>query len=780
MRSQSTSVPTKLRVESLYVDLPHLGEGSFGSYGLAVAVVAFATVLRVALAPWLVGVQFITLFPSVIITAFLCGMRAGFFAVFLATVAAWYFILPLPFSRDPQETAETFALAFFVTIASLDVVLIGAMRAAIVRVRGFNTTLAAVFEANPDGVFVTDRDGRIVRVNARGAALFGYAQEGMARQSIETLIPERYRGRHFTHRRDFFGAPRIRGMGAGRELFGRRQDGSEFPVDVQIGPLGLTSDPLVIATVRDMTQHRVLAEALAESRRNQAILEERQRGAEALRPWADAFEHAAFGIVIGDAKANTINIVNRAFATMRNMTVDQVQGMLITDLYPVDERHRVSRMIDMADERGHVAFESRQLRKDGTTFPVQVHCTSVRSPGGTIDYRIASVLDVTERARTEEMLRHVQKMEAIGNVTGGMAHDFNNLLGIIIGNLDLAAAAMAEHGQVAELIGDALEAALSGAELTRRLLAFARRQPLRPVGLQPNDLVSGMVRLLTRVLGEHIEVSLDLAADLWTVVVDPAQLEASLANLATNARDAMPKGGTLRIVTANRRLEADYAPPEAEVAPGDYVMIEVTDNGSGMEPNVLKRVFEPFFTTKEVGKGTGLGLSMVFGFAKQSGGHVSVYSEAGLGTTFRLFLPRGTVDATAKNAIPIQPAQAEGETILVVEDNDGLRRVALRQLSALGYRVKEAGNAKAALATLEAGPVDLLFSDVVMPGGIDGFELAREVLERWPGIRVLLTSGFPGGKVNNEFGPLPQAVRLLDKPYRAAALAEAVRDALDS
>ena len=192
---------------------------------------------------------------------------------------------------------------------------------------------------------------------------------------------------------------------------------------------------------------------------------------------------------------------------------------------------------------------------------------------------------------------------------------------------------------------------------TRRLLAFARRQPLRPVGLQPNDLVSGMVRLLTRVLGEHIEVSLDLAADLWTVVVDPAQLEASLANLATNARDAMPKGGTLRIVTSNRHLEADYAPPEAEVAPGDYVMIEVTDNGSGMEPNVLKRVFEPFFTTKEVGKGTGLGLSMVFGFAKQSGGHVSVYSEPGLGTTFRLFLPRGTIDFRSDEPDP-DPAGA--------------------------------------------------------------------------------------------------------------------------
>ena len=369
MRSQSASVPTKLRVESLYVDLPHLGEGSFGSYGLAVAIVAFATVLRVALAPWLVGVQFITLFPSVIITAFLCGMRAGFFAVFLATLAAWYFILPLTFSQDREETAKIVALAFFVTIASLDVVLIGAMRAAIVRVRGFNTTLTAVFEANPDGVFVTDRDGRIVRVNARGAALFGYAGEAVAGQSIETLIPDPLRDRHFNHRRDFFAAPHLREMGAGRDLRGRRQDGTEFPVAIQIGPLELASDPLVIATVRDMTQHRILAEALAESRRNQAVLEERQRGAEALRPWADAFDHAAFGIVIGDANANTINVVNRAFATMRNMTVAEVQGMRITDLYPAEERSRVTRMIQTADERGHVAFESTTITQGRYDFP---------------------------------------------------------------------------------------------------------------------------------------------------------------------------------------------------------------------------------------------------------------------------------------------------------------------------------------------------------------------------------------------------------------------------
>ncbi len=345
------------------------------------------------------------------------------------------------------------------------------------------------------------------------------------------------------------------------------EDGSEFPVDVQIGPIHLARQAFAIATVRDLTQPRALAEALAESRRQQAILEERQRGAEELRRWADAFDNAAFGIAISDADG-VIRFVNRAFAAMRQMTVAEVQGMSFTDLYPPAELQRLAGLIALADSTGHVAYESRHLRKDGSTFPVQKDITSVRGPEGAITYRIASALDITERVRTEDALRQAQKMELIGTVSGGMAHDFNNLLGIIIANLDLTAPLVPENGEARQMIGEALDAAMRGAELTRRLLAFARRQPLRPIGVQPNELVAGMARLLTRVLGEHIEVALDLAPDLWPVMVDPAQLEASIANLATNARDAMPKGGKLTIVTANRRLDADYATPERDVDSG--------------------------------------------------------------------------------------------------------------------------------------------------------------------------------------------------------------------
>ncbi|HXP29741.1 MAG TPA: MASE4 domain-containing protein, partial [Stellaceae bacterium] len=245
--------------------------------------------------------------------------------------------------------------------------------------------------------------------------------------------------------------------------------------------------------------------------------------------------------------------------------------------------------------------------------------------------------EIAERQRAEAQLVQAQKMEAIGNLTGGMAHDFNNLLGIIIGNLDTLRERKSVDCDVKELGGEALDAAIRGADLTRRLLAFARRQPLQPQRIALDELIAGNAKLLRRTLGEHIEISLEAAADLWPVIADPAQLEASLTNLATNARDAMPKGGRLMIATANRRLDADYAAAHAEVTPGDYAMIEVSDTGSGMTKEVLSRIFEPFYTTKERDKGTGLGLSMVFGFMKQSGGHINVYSEVGVGTTFRLY-----------------------------------------------------------------------------------------------------------------------------------------------
>jgi signal transduction histidine kinase/ActR/RegA family two-component response regulator len=390
----------------------------------------------------------------------------------------------------------------------------------------------------------------------------------------------------------------------------------------------------------------------------------------------------------------------------------------------------------------------------------------------------ALVAETAERRKAEAQLHQAQKMEALGQLTGGLAHDFNNHLGIIIGNLDMLGEDPGLDAEHKELVDDALTAAFSGADLTRRLLAFARRQPLRPERVDANRLVGEITKLLRRTLGERIVIRLSLDAAVPEILADPVQLETAIANLANNARDAMPDGGQLTITTGTRYLDEEYSAEHSEVTPGSYVMVEVTDTGCGMVPEIAERIFEPFFTTKDPGKGTGLGLAMVFGFLKQSGGHINVYSEPGQGTTFRLYMRPAEAAAEAADAPLADTEQlaGAGERILVVEDNAKLRRVLVRQLEELGYKVSEAENAAVALALIDAGhEIDLLLTDVVMPGKIDGCALAREFVERRPSGRVLLTSGFPGTRLTDAAG-LGVGPRLLGKPYRRRELAQTLRE----
>lgn len=388
----------------------------------------------------------------------------------------------------------------------------------------------------------------------------------------------------------------------------------------------------------------------------------------------------------------------------------------------------------------------------------------------------------TELQRTTEQLHQAQKMDAIGNLTGGMAHDFNNLLSIVIGNLDLIEPRIKNDPEAAALAEAALQASLRGAELTRQLLAFARRQPLAPQVTDVNELVAGTAKLLERILEQNVEMTLAIGQGVWPVLVDPAQLSAAIANLATNARDAMPKGGRLTIETGNARLDADYAALNSEVTPGDYVLLEVSDTGIGMSAATMSKVFEPFFTTKAVGHGTGLGLSMVFGFVKQSRGHIKIYSELGHGTTIRIYLPRADREAAAVAAPELEsaPSQVRQETILVVEDDGNVRQMVIRQLRDLGYSVLEADSAHTALTALKANgsTVDLLFTDIMMPGGMSGSELARAAVAERPGLNVLFTSGYPGNALRSD-DRLKDREHFISKPYRKQDLARKLREILD-
>jgi PAS domain S-box-containing protein len=399
--------------------------------------------------------------------------------------------------------------------------------------------------------------------------------------------------------------------------------------------------------------------------------------------------------------------------------------------------------------------------------------------GRFLGYR-GTATDLTEQHDTEERLRQSQKMDAIGQLTGGVAHDFNNVLTVITGTIEILQEGLADKPQLAAIAQLIDDAAARGASITSQLLTFARRQPLEPRGIETNGLVMETAKLLTPMLGEHVEIETLLAPDAWGVLADPSQLSAAIVNLAVNARDAMRGGGKLTIETANVTFDEASVAADGEMKPGQFVMIAVGDTGHGIPPGIRDRVFEPFFTTKGVGRGTGLGLSMVYGFAKQTGGTVGIESEEGRGTSVKLYLPRaeGVAGSAAEpSSIPAAPL-GRHETILVVEDDALVRGYVIAQLGSLGYRTLVASEAAAALALVDRGAeFDLLFTDVVMPGRMNGRQLADAVVARRPGMKVLYTSGYTDDAIVHE-GHLDPGVALLRKPYRKAELAQKIREVL--
>jgi PAS domain S-box-containing protein len=434
---------------------------------------------------------------------------------------------------------------------------------------------------------------------------------------------------------------------------------------------------------------------------------------------------------------------------------------------------------ELAAGRREVDATAENVTKDGRRILCEWHDMPLYDAENRFSGILAMCQDVTERHATEERLRQSEKMNAVGQLTGGVAHDFNNLLTVVIGNLDLAIERV--QPELRASVEGALRAAERGAALVRQMLAFSRRQTLIAETLDLNRVAAGMEEMLRRTLGEDVEIEMRLATPLWPALADRAQVESALLNLAINARDAMPRGGKLTIETDNAHLDQDYAARNTEVSPGDYVALAVTDTGTGMTPEVLEHAFEPFFTTKEVGKGTGLGLSMIYGFAKQSRGHVKIYSEVGHGTTVRLYLPRKAAATDAVTPAAAEQTRMRGsETILVVEDDPDVRTFVTGQLRDLGYRVIEAADGPEAQRILDSDEaIDLLFTDVVMPGGVTGRQLADAARARRPDLKAVFTSGYTENSIVHQ-GKLDKGVSFLAKPFRRQELARKIRETLDS
>ena len=616
---------------------------------------------------------------------------------------------------------------------------------------------SAVVESSNDAIITLSLDGTVTAWNPAAERLFGYNASEIVGRKIDAIVPpERHAEEKDILRRVGYG-DRIEHYETKR----LHKSGREVEVSLSILPIRLASGEIIggSKTARDITEVKRTQRALDRE------MEERQR----------VFETSNDLILVTDTAGNFIQVSPSSMAIIGYAPEEMIGRSAVEFIHPDDLENTRNEM--RAARRGQQKrnFETRYVHKDGRE--VVLNWTGSWSEAVHRHFFIGR--DLTEKQAAEAQLRQAQKMDAIGQLTGGVAHDFNNILTVITGTIGILADGVADRPELADVARMIDEAADRGANLTRHLLAFARKQPLQPREIDVNALVLEAAKLLHPTLGEHVQITPLLSPDAWTAQVDPNQLTTAVLNLALNARDAMPDGGKLALETSNTFLDEAYAAMHNEVVPGEYVMIAVSDTGTGIAPANLERVFDPFFTTKGVGKGTGLGLSMVFGFVKQSGGHIKIYSELGHGTTVKIYLPRASGVGQDATEAPVQTAVEGGsETILVVEDDTLVRGYVVTQVKSLGYATLEAANATEALALIDQHPtIDLLFTDVIMPGPMNGRQLAIEAMKRLPTLKILYTSGYTENAIVHH-GRLDSGVLLLAKPYRKSELARMLRQAL--
>ncbi|HEY3933299.1 MAG TPA: PAS domain S-box protein [Gemmatimonadales bacterium] len=634
-------------------------------------------------------------------------------------------------------------------------------------------------EAAPNGMMIVDAGGRIQYVNREIERLFGYSRDELIGSPVERLVPSPSRAAHPGLRAGFVAHPARRFMGVGRDLFGEHKDGSAVPVEIGLNPITTPDGLLVLASVVDISARKKAEDDLRRS--NTQLDEARARLEHVLASSAATLLSVPLSPESPTRAPTVFSLVTEGVTRMLGYSVAEVQGpgWWQKQIHPDDLDRTLHEFENVLSGRT-VSLEYRLRHADGSYRWMNSHPTVVRDYAGRPVEIVTAVIDVTSRKNLEQQFQQAQKMEAIGILAGGIAHDFNNILTAILGFAETASAVLPLDHPAAESLEEIDRNVMRAARLTRQLLAFGRQQLMEPRVLDPNSVVEGTGKLLRRVIGEDIRLTLSLGRDIRPIYVDPGQLEQVILNLALNARDAMPGGGSLTIETANVDLDASYALRRPAVKPGEYVLIAITDTGTGMNEAIQRRIFEPFFTTKEVGRGTGLGLAAVHGIVNQSNGHIWVYSEPGAGTTFKLYFPVTSEpvepDAGDRSATP---AAGGHETILVVEDEAEVRQLAAGALERHGYRVLVAANGEEAyrLAANNADGIDLLVTDVIMPL-VGGPELADRLRASRPDIAIIFASGYARDAVINH-GILGADSIFLQKPYTPMVLLRKVREVLD-
>lgn len=634
--------------------------------------------------------------------------------------------------------------------------------------------MSAILDNAADAIVCIDTDGSIRTFNSAAQSIFGFSEKEVIGRNASVLMPDDYALLHGDFLKGTMEGQSLKLgiVGAGvRELEGKRKNGSVFPIEVSLGESRTARNHMIVGVIRDITERKAFQQAL-------------HAADEQVRLLMASVGDGVYGI---DRSGET-TFVNPAALSMLGYRQNEVIGRNAHRLFhhsradgleypahecPIEETLNIGTRQDVEDE----VF----WRKDGSQMPVEFTSMPLMKDGDIVG-AVVSFRDISERKEMEAKFRQTHKMEAVGRLTGGVAHDFNNLLTVIMGNLQLLERSLGDNEQPLSRIRKVMQAAKSGAELTRTLLTFSRQQVFETRAVDVNEMVQDMEKLLHRTLGAEIILTPVLSEEECFGRTDKNQLEHALLNLCINARDAMPNGGTLTIGTRRTSLSRGCAELKDEVPPGDYIEISVTDTGTGMTADVMEKIFEPFFTTKEAGKGTGLGLSSTFGFMKQSGGHISVSSEVGSGTTFRLYVPLAAKSAEPDAITPedsIVRATKQRHTVLVVEDDPNVRDIAVSVLSDAGYRIVEANTGVKGLSAFQENEasIDLVFSDVIMPGGLTGPEMVEKIRGRKAGIPVVFASGYAEQALRNREDTL-RGVEFIAKPYDAKVLLRKIQSIL--